>query len=86
MVGDWQATSIPAINPLMSIELPPDEMNGIVTPVKGIMLQEPKILRAICTVNAAHTPAAIVPWKYERGGFTRGTATRMSMAKIIIRA
>ena len=53
--------SIPSMNPLTAIELPPVDINGIVTPVNGIILQEPKIFSAICTVNAAHTPAAIVP-------------------------
>ena len=56
--GACAAFRKPASMPLASIELPPCEINGIVTPVNGITLQEPKILSAICTMNAAATPTA----------------------------
>lgn len=45
--GDCAAMSIPAINPLTIIELPPADTNGIVTPVNGMRLHEPKIFSAI---------------------------------------
>ena len=59
--GDRHAISIPIINPLTIIELPPDERKGIVTPVKGIRLHEPNIFSAIWTVKAAQTQADMVP-------------------------
>ena len=61
-MGDWVAESIPIIKPLVTIELPPVEINGIVTPVKGIILHEPNILRAICTVNAEQIQAEREAW------------------------
>ena len=47
------------------MELPPFEINGLVTPVNGIMLS------AIWAINTAHTPTVSVVWKYERGLFIR---------------
>ena len=82
--GDWQAISIPVMKPLTISELPPDEINGMVTPVNGIMLHEPKMLSPICTANAAQIPVATVPWKYERGGFIRGIMIIIRITKIIM--
>ena len=56
------------------MELPPCEINGIVTPVNGIILHEPNILSAICAMKAAHTPTVRVVWKYERGIFISAVA------------
>ena len=84
--GFCEAMSIPTMKPLVIMELPPVEMNGIVTPVKGIRLHEPKMLSAVCTVIAAQIQLTIVAWKYERGGLISGTARIISITSIIISA
>jgi hypothetical protein len=38
------------------------DMNGKVTPVKGIKLQLPKMFKLICAINTATTPTTRVPW------------------------
>ena len=61
-VGDCPALSIPASSPQVIIDVPPCEIKGIVTPVNGIRLQEPKMFKPICTTKTAATPRIIVVW------------------------